>query len=146
MVSCLADLRVSRPGQKPGFVDIKWEAEGTRLRLILVDRDGRVFRSRLHQMSLIRQALAYAADGRPVAVSVIPAPPLLDLKVLLHPVLVDTLLGVRMIYLDNYVLEYTNEEPFHIEARKNLDAQMALYAHAWAIRVRRQRRLRGFLV
>jgi hypothetical protein len=41
-----------------------------------------------------------------------------------------------MIYLDTYIHEYNSEEPFHIEARKHLDAQMALYTHAWALRAR----------
>jgi hypothetical protein len=124
-----------RPGRKFDMVDLKWEAAGPRLRLILVGRDGRILRSRPHQMSLISQALAYAADGRPVAVTIVPSPPLLDLKVLLHPVFVDTLLGSRIIALDKFVFEYTGKEAFHLDARKNLDAQMALYAYAWAARV-----------
>jgi hypothetical protein len=124
------------PGETNRFVDFRWEADGPRLRLILVDGAGRILRSRPHQISLIRQALAYAADGRPVAVSIIPSPPLFDLKVLLHPVFLDTLLGSRLISLDNFVLDYTGSEAFHIEARNNLDAQMALYTRAWALRVR----------
>ena len=45
-------------------------------------------------------ALAYAADGRPLAVTIIRAGPLRDHKILLHPALVDTGLGCRAIQLD----------------------------------------------
>ena len=66
--------------EKTGFVDFRWETEGPRLRLILVERDGRIVRSQPYQVSLIRQALAYAADGRPVAVTIIPRLPCLISK------------------------------------------------------------------
>jgi hypothetical protein len=120
---------------KCDFVDLKWEAEGPSLRLILVGRDGTVLRSRPHRTSLISQALAYAADGRPVAVTIINATPLYDQKVLLHPVFIDTPLGVRVIALDKFVFDYTEHEEFHRKARNDVDAQMALFTYAWAIRI-----------
>src|SRR5262249_14970111 len=48
--------------------DVRWEADGSNLSLILVQADGREFRSRPHRKSLVRHALAYAADGRKITV------------------------------------------------------------------------------
>ncbi len=53
--------------------------------------------------SLIAQALAYAADGRPVTATMTSAAPLKDLKVLAHPTLVDTAVGCRAIEIDRFV-------------------------------------------
>jgi hypothetical protein len=123
-------------GPECDYVDLRWEPEGSRCRLVLVGRDGGVRRSRPYRTSLISQALAYAADGRPVTVTILNSFPLVDQKVLLHPVLLDTPLGARTIALDKYVFDYTGDEPFHKKAREDVQAQMELFTYAWAVRTR----------
>lgn len=83
-------------------------------------------------------ALAYAADGRPTTVSMISAEPLHDLKVLLHPALVDTGLGCRAIRLDQFVDEFGWHEPGVGTSRKQASDEhhglIALFRKAWAER------------
>ena len=56
-------------------------------------------------------ALAYAADGRPTMVTIVPAPPLKDRKILLHPALIDTEVGCHAIRLDQFVSRFRQEGP-----------------------------------
>ena len=86
----LIGREAARGGPRPDVADLRWEADGPGLRLVLVRADGREVRSRPHRAGLIRQALAYAADGRKVAVTICDASPLGEHSVLLHPVFVDT--------------------------------------------------------
>ena len=82
-------------------------------------------------------ALTYAADGRPTTVTMVTASPLLDLKILLHPALVDTGLGCRAIRLDQFVDEFTQEKPIHVlreEATNQAKHLVELYKKAWATR------------
>ncbi len=115
--------------------DIEWEVEGRSVRLILTTADGKKFRSRLHPMSLVYQAINYAADGRPLAVTMATAKPLLELKILLHPTLVDTPLGHRVIELDRFVDIYARDDKVSRKAETRVEAQMALYKYAWAYRL-----------
>jgi hypothetical protein len=123
----------------PDFVGLDWEIEGQNVRLLLVDASGRKFRSSPHRMSLVYQALNYAADGRPVAVTMASAAPLPELKILLHPTLVDTPLGYRAIELDRFVDKYTRLDQKLDEARREaigrVNAHAALYKLAWAQRL-----------
>ncbi|HKQ92718.1 MAG TPA: hypothetical protein VJZ77_18815 [Blastocatellia bacterium] len=123
----------------PDFVNLDWEIEGRDVRLLLVDASGRKFPSRPHRMSLVYQALNYAADGRPVAVTMASAAPLPELKILLHPTLVDTPLGYRAIELDRFVDKYTSLDQKLRDARRaaieRVYAHAALYKLAWAQRL-----------
>jgi hypothetical protein len=116
--------------------DLEWEVEGRAIRLILTTADGRRFRSRPHPMALVYQAINYAADGRPVAATMVEATPLSELKVLLHPTLVDTPLGQRMIELDTFVTSSMPDTDNQMDtAAERVDAQYELYTHAWAYRL-----------
>jgi hypothetical protein len=119
---------------RPNFVDLRWEVEGSRVRFVLVQADGRQLRSRPHRMSVAYHALNYAADGRPLAVTMASAEPLRELKILLHPTLVDSPLGHRIIELDRFVDVYTGERRERVEASERVDAHHALYTFAWATR------------
>ena len=81
-------------------------------------------------------ALSYAADGRPLAVTIIRAGPLEDRKILLHPALLDTGLGCRTIQLDRIISSLPNDG-FRALLRQATDRAFGLidiYRHAWAIR------------
>lgn len=54
-------------------------------------------------VELVARALAYAADGRPVATTMLQASPLLDMSVHLHPTLVDRPIGQDAVEIDTFV-------------------------------------------
>jgi hypothetical protein len=112
--------------------NIRWETSGSGVRQVLVLADGRELRSRVHPKSLVYQALAYAADGRKVAVTICTTYPLGEASVLLHPTLVDTPLGRRIIELDQFINRYASEDEEREAVLRNLYAQVALYKLAWA--------------
>ena len=123
------------------ITDLRWQIEGNKVRFILVDGSGE-HRSRLYRAELAYQALNYAADGRPTAVTIMPASPLFDHKVYLHPTLVDTPLGQRIIRLDKFVNEYTytrfSSDPELLkmkQAHDDVSNENALYQFAWAERI-----------
>lgn len=128
-----SDIKTS----KLDCTNLEWEAEGKSLRLVLTTADGTRFRSRAHSKTLIYQALNYAADGRPVAVTMVDAKPVPELKILLHPALIDTALGYRLIVLDRFVDRYVRKKdhPKRQQAQRRIEAQGALYEFAWAHRV-----------
>jgi hypothetical protein len=115
-------------------IDIDWRWSGGKLEMTLVDAQGKRHVSRPHRARLVQQALSYAADGRPLTVTIIEADPTPFRQVLLHPTLVDSALGQRMIELDQFVYRFASDRPeFH--ARRNVWGQSLLYQMAWAIRL-----------
>jgi len=116
------------------FNDLKWELQDGKIKLILINSDGQTFRSIPHRLATAYYALNYAADGRPLAVTMIKAPPMIELKILLHPVLIDNPMGYRIIELDRFVDKYTGEDPGRDSATNAVYAQNALYQLAWANR------------
>ena len=83
--------------------DIQWQRTRAGMELQLTTADGRTQSFGPYHPSLVHQSLAYAADGRPLAVTMTKAQPLGDLRVLIHPVLADTALGCHLTELDRYV-------------------------------------------
>jgi hypothetical protein len=118
------------------FRDLRWEEDGDKLRLVLVGPKDEVRRSRPFRKSLVYQALTYAADGRPLTVTMAKAEPLQELRILLHPTLVDTPLGLRAVELDRFVDRYTGGKDFpqRAEATELVFAHLALYRLARAQR------------
>lgn len=94
---------------------LEWKIEGDTVRLVLLAAGpgDKIVRheSRPVPAQLMRQALRYAADGRPLTVTMITAKPLMDLKVLLHPALVDTGAGRLAIRLDQLADEHSSSAP-----------------------------------
>lgn len=119
---------------KPNFVDLRWEVEGPHVRFVLVQSDGQQLRSRPHRMSVAYHALNYAADGRPLAVTMTEAAPLKELKILLHPTLVDSALGHRIIEVDRFVDTFTVTSELRKEAQQRVAEHHILYSFAWAVR------------
>jgi len=102
-----------------------------------VSADGAELRSAPFPASIAYQALNYAADGRPLAVTMATAKPLPELKILLHPTLLDTSLGARIVDLDRLVDKHTGETPDHFRevATLRVTYEHALYQLAWAQRL-----------
>ena len=113
------------------FVDVTWTKTGFTLSLVLTRRDGVQVSTGPWRAGVVHEALAYAADGRPVTVTMVTAPPVPDLKIMLHPALVDTALGCRAIELDRLV---DTHAPFS-EERESINIQARLYRLAWGYRV-----------
>ena len=65
----------------------------------------------------------------------ITATPLPDLKILIHPTLVDSVLGNELIELDRYVDTYARKGVTD-QAESYVYAADSLYQLAWAVRVR----------
>lgn len=124
------------PATKPNYIDIRWETQGSDVRFVLISADGQQNRSRPYRMNIAYQALNYAADGRPLAVTMVKADPLLELRILLHPTLVDTALGHRVIELDRFVDTYTGSTWERQEAENRVKAHDFLYKFAWAVRAK----------
>lgn len=114
--------------------DIQWRWKDQRLVLILVDERGRQHVSRPFRPRLVQQALGYAADSRPLAVTIINTEPLPFRQVLLHPILVDSPLGLRMIELDQWVYRYCGDDA-EFQGRKTAEGHILLYRFAQATRV-----------
>lgn len=87
-------------------VDFHDDQDGSGLTIHLTHSDGRKSTVGPYDRAVAHLALAYAADGRPATVTMVAARPLADLKILLHPALVDTELGCHAIRLDQFVDRY----------------------------------------
>ena len=108
------------------------------LRIELEHSDGTAVTLGPYDPAIVHFALAYAADGRPTTVTMITAEPLHDLKILLHPALVDTGLGCRAIRLDQFVDEFGLSDSSVADRRERAYHEhhglIALVRRAWADR------------
>jgi hypothetical protein len=120
------------------LTDFRWEsADNGKVRLIVCDEHGKEFRSTPLRRQIVYQALVYAADQRPTAVTMAKADPLFELKILIHPALIDTTLGSDIIELDRFVDKYvrTTKGSFREKAETGVYADNALYQLTWATRI-----------
>jgi hypothetical protein len=118
------------------FRALRWEAARSGdgdLNLFLKRADAQELRVGPFPKRIVHAALAYVADGRPITVTMISAPPLDDLKILLHPVLLDTPLGCNAIELDSLVDKYTAGDPMRQIAHMEVEMQSHLYSHTWMV-------------
>jgi hypothetical protein len=117
--------------------DITWIKAGRDVKIGLVDSDGKQFWFGPFDLSVVHQSLAYAADGRPVAVTMTIARPVSGLKVFLHPALVDTPLGCRVQQLDRLVDTYAGDTqlPERTQITDEYWQQVAAYNVALAQRI-----------
>lgn len=125
------------PNAGPTFTcrDIQWQWKPDGLYLILVDAQGQHHVSRSHRPRIVQQALSYAADGRPLTVTIVNAEPTPFRQVLLHPTLVDSPLGYRMIELDQFVYRYASDRPEFQARNTAVDQHAVLYQVARAARL-----------
>ena len=125
---------------------LRWRIAGRQVTIAFGDAAGRVQELGPYDQSLVHQALAYAADGRPVAVTMTEARPLRQLKIHLNPSLVDTPLGCRVTQLDRLVDQYAGSQlPQRAEITERYAEQFAVRPGlgAAAERARRDRRQAG---
>ena len=133
------------PQTKLDLRDLTWEIRGRSVLLTLPRPNGKSLILGPYDKSLVHQALAYAADGRPVAVTMTRARPLRQLKIHLHPSLVDTPLGCLMTELDRFVDRFVPSSVQSDAGDKlaprgeitlRFTQQFELYRFAWAVRVK----------
>lgn len=86
-----------------------------------------------YPVSMVRQALGYAADQRPLSVTMISGNPIPDLKIITHPILIDTAVGCRAVQLDRLADMATSDAPYRERADNAARASNALYRLAWAV-------------
>ena len=118
----------------PQLTDLTWRVTGDQVRLALRDARGHEVGLGPHPVGVVNQALRYAADGRVTTVTMTTASPLLELKILLHPVLLDTPLGCAAIELDRLVDTFARQDPKVRTAEEVVQDEYALYRLAWAHR------------
>lgn len=93
--------------------------EGRTYQLRLALNSGKTVELGPFDGAIVFQALAYAADSRVVAATMTPLPPVPDRRILLHPALIDTLLGCRAILFDTIADEVSYRS--HPELGKQRD-------------------------
>lgn len=138
----------------PQIVGLRWNPDGANaLRLELIKADGAsIALGRPFQRSMIRQALTYAADGRPMAATIINVHPIEVHKVIVHPALIDTPLGQSAIDLDKFIFEQVFPRKGGGGSTKRAKAaadfserttrargEVELYRFAWLARLERAR-------
>jgi hypothetical protein len=118
------------------FRKISWKYEGKRIRFTLTRYDGALIEIPCSfDENTVQQSLAYVADGRPVAVTMIRTGQSHKLKVLLHPVLLDTALGRDIAEIDRLVDRFfLSEERDH--AVTSLRIAISAYDYARLIALR----------
>ncbi|MDB5601168.1 MAG: hypothetical protein JWN71_3212 [Xanthobacteraceae bacterium] len=116
------------------FRTFEWTRDGSELRFRLGTATGTTINAGPFHGSAVHAAVAYAADGRPLTVTMISAEPLSDLKILLHPALLDTSLGCRAISIDRFADEATGQDkyPERMRAERSFQADFMLYEIARA--------------
>jgi uncharacterized membrane protein YgcG len=116
------------------FPVFEWTRDGSELRFHLGSADGSSVDAGPFHASVVHGALAYAADGRALTATMISAEPLRDLKILLHPALLDTSLGCRAISIDRFADETTGRDkyPDRSRAERGFQANVLLYQIARA--------------
>lgn len=119
---------------------LEWRPKNGSVEFHLLESDGARRRLGRYDPAIVHSALGYAADGRVTAVTILPSPPLVDLRILVHPALVGTHLGCSAIGLDLLAGEAGRRNPELRELRRaavsEVFGQQQAYERAWAIRLR----------
>jgi len=119
--------------------DIKWERVGDKLKISLKRKDKTEVDLGLFNPAIVNLALAYASDGRATTVTMVTAEPLQDLKILLHPTLIDSGLGCQATELDR-IVDMTTSNNFLLKLKRITDNNKIsnfekLYKYGWAVRI-----------
>lgn len=131
----LIGVEPANPSATLDLRDLRWSIQDRSVTLKLTDQTGDHDIGTFDR-SLVHQALAFAADGRPVAVTMTNARPLPQLKIHLHPSLIDTPLGCRVVHLDRLVDTYAGRQlPERSAITERFAAQFDIYNFAWASRL-----------
>lgn len=136
--SRIGGVLIGRTDMQDAAADVRqldWEFENGGIRLVGVDATGRRHESKQLPCDLVELALAYAADGRPTAVTMVTNESVPDLRILVHPTLVDTAVGRDAIELDRLVDVHTGGTEWRTNAEASVQRQVWLYRFAWAQRI-----------
>lgn len=130
----------------PAITSFQWQiTDGKKVLLQAADAAGKLVPhcpSEALDPDAVYAALVYAADGRPTAVTMVTADPLKELKILVHPALVDTRVGRAIVDLDRFVDQFAGTRDGESEEAE-MDRALAstlvyhandLYRVAWAAR------------
>ena len=118
-------------GDGPDVIGLDWTVsdKGVTLKVSLAgEKDPQSFGP--FRAAIIRQALAYAADGRLVAATM--PQTAIGRQVLLHPALINSALGCEARVVDQFVDCSTSSAEFRAVAEERVYNHLSLYALAWA--------------
>lgn len=102
--------------------DLMWQRTGDAISISVIDPDGRSISLGTYDDELVNRALAYAADGRRAAVSILNAELIDRYQVLINPALRDTAVGGRIGRADEWIFEVLDPDTSnHDEVRDTLD-------------------------
>jgi len=141
--SRIGGVLIGRMPDEEVFLDtenFRWEKHGEFIDMyIKLARQPEVKLGSFHQ-EIVYPALGYAADGRVTTVTMVSSAPVYDLKILLHPALIDSTLGCYAIRLDQIADEQSSLVPQIMEARTGentrIDNIRTLYQLAWALQLK----------
>lgn len=119
------------------LVDIDFSVDGAEneLTIYVTHADGTKTIVGPYDPAIAHLALAYAADGRPTTVTIIPAFPIAEKKILLHPALIDTEVGCHAIQLDQFVNRFGRLDALLRPER--IRRKIIIDAYNWTRKVRR---------
>jgi hypothetical protein len=118
-------------GPDQEITGLDWNDTPTGVMLSLQTAAGKVLTFGPFRAEIVRMALAYASDGRPVTATM-PLTPI-GRQVLLHPALVDTALGCEARLIDQFVDGATSDDDARVTAANQVYTDLALYEVAWAV-------------
>jgi hypothetical protein len=111
-------ILLGRPENGSGnLAGLQWSFSGDQILLEIRDANGAKFALGPYPATLAYQALLYATDDRPVAVTEIPDFVTGRHKLTVHPALADTVFGSHLIRIDQWIFD-----SFRSADRKHLDA------------------------
>jgi hypothetical protein len=118
-------------GEGPSIVGLASEDSAQGVFLLLKRDDGKSLRFGPYRAELISHALAYAADGRPIATTMPQG--FVTRRVLIHPALANSGIGCEMRHIDQFVDGFTASAPERRQAERAVMQQGSLYRFAWAV-------------
>ncbi len=134
--SRVGGVLIGQDPQKSEGLDVRefrWTSDREGVQLTVVDSAGRATSLGPYHPAIVNLALAYAADGRVLTATMTKAEPLYELRILLHPTLVDTGVGCRAIEIDRFVDEAGSQFPTLRDARNRLTAWVQVQRFFYAM-------------
>ncbi len=126
------------PGDPKGTLDVTdldWKETSPGMwQLTCATRQGQAITSPVVSTQILYRSLLYAADERPLTVTIINTFLTGAQKIMLHPALIDCDLGTQAIMLDHFVFDLVDKNWLG-DAQKRVAATQELYWLGWAARI-----------
>jgi hypothetical protein len=103
------------------FSRLQWSRTGDRIRIALLSCDGKQNPLGEYPAFLVNRALAYAADSRPTAVTMLSGDMTERMQVMIHPALVDTAVGNDFLRADEWIFDALTPDPPAPESHLGLE-------------------------